>query len=281
MAEESKKERVEKMTDDRFFPSFDKTELYMKRDAPENPKAVTVIIHGLCEHQGRYDYVTGRLNDAGYLVYRFDHRGHGRSKGKDTYYSDFNEIADDVNEAVKIAEAENPGKPLFILGHSMGGYAAALFGTKYPGRAAGILLSGALTRYNKQLMGPYPMQGEPDTYFINKLGDGVCSDPAVVETYFRDPYVRKEISVGLCNSLGEGIAWLKENVEKFTYPVLIMHGANDGIVSEKDSREFFGEIASEDKGLLIFPKLYHEILNEPVKDDVINHILKWMGRRIK
>ena len=268
------------MTNERFFSSFDGTELYLKRDVPENPGAAVVIVHGLCEHQGRYDYIAGKLNGAGYSVYRFDHRGHGRSKGKSVYYADFNEIVNDVNEAVKIAEAENPDKPLFVLGHSMGGYATALFGTTYPGRVKGILLSGALTRYNLQIMGPLPIQGDPDQYFPNSLGDGVCSDPAVVKAYAEDPYVRKEISVSLCNSLGDGVAWLKENAKSFNDPVLIMHGAKDGLVSEKDSRDFFSEISSEDKGLLIFPNLYHEILNEPTKDDIISHVVKWIGRRI-
>ena len=126
------------MINERFFASFDGTELYMKCNVPEKPNGVIVIVHGLCEHQGRYDYVTDKLNSAGYSVYRFDHRGHGRSKGKSVYYTDFNEIVDDVNEAVKIAEAENPNIPLFILGHSMGGYATALFGAKYPGGSEGF-----------------------------------------------------------------------------------------------------------------------------------------------
>ena len=268
------------MENERFFPSFDGTELYMKCDCPGDPKAAVVIVHGLCEHQGRYDYVAGKLTAAGCCVYRFDHRGHGRSKGKSVYYADFYEIADDVNEAVKIAEAECPKVPLFVLGHSMGGYGAALFGTKYPGRAKGILLSGALTRYNSPIMGPLPMTADPEAYLPNALGAGVCSDPAVVQAYVDDPYVRKEISVSLCNSIGEGIAWLKENPGLFSDPVLIMHGAADGLVSEKDSRDFFGEIASKDKGLLIFPNLFHEIFNEPVKDDVIGHAVRWIGRRI-
>ncbi|MFR4804762.1 MAG: alpha/beta fold hydrolase [Eggerthellaceae bacterium] len=51
-------------------------------DAPERPKAAIVIVHGLCEHFGRYDYVTQRLLEAGYAVVRFDHRGHGRSMGR-------------------------------------------------------------------------------------------------------------------------------------------------------------------------------------------------------
>ena len=59
-----------------------------------------------------------------------------------------------------------------------------------------------------------------------------------------------------------------------------MHGAKDGLVSEADSRDFFGDIASDDKGLLIFPNLFHEILNEPTRDDVINHVIKWINRRL-
>ena len=55
-------------------------------DAPERPKAAIVIVHGLCEHFGRYDYVTQRLLEAGYAVVRFDHRGHGRSMGKKVWY---------------------------------------------------------------------------------------------------------------------------------------------------------------------------------------------------
>ena len=39
-------------------------------DAPERPKAAIVIVHGLCEHFGRYDYVTQRLLEAGYAVVR-------------------------------------------------------------------------------------------------------------------------------------------------------------------------------------------------------------------
>jgi lysophospholipase len=220
------------------------------------------------------------LNEAGYSVYRFDHRGHGRSEGKDVYYEDFNEIVDDVNEAFKIVEQENLKIPKFILGHSMGGYATTLFGTKYPGRVTGIVLSGALTRYNLQLMGPLPMELDPNTYFPNALGDGVCSDPAVVEAYVNDSYVRKEISAALCNSLGVGVAWLIDNSDKFIDSVLIMHGENDGLVSEKDSRDLFEEISSKDKELVILPRLFHEIFNEPTKDEVIDRVLEWMNNRI-
>jgi len=268
------------MGNERFIAGFDGTELFLKVSAVDNARALVIVVHGLCEHQGRYDYVAERLNEAGFTVYLFDHRGHGRSKGKSVYFNDFNEIVDDLHVVVTAAASENPGVPLFVLGHSMGGYAAALFGTKYPGLVKGILLSGALTRYSMQSFGPLPMQGDPDSYLPNSLEAAICSDSAVVEAYVNDPYVKKEISVALCNSIGCGVDWLKENAGQFQYPVLVMHGANDSLVSEQDSRDFFGEIASKDKGLLIFPGLLHEILNEPSRDDVLNHVIKWIGLRL-
>ena len=82
-------------------------------------RAVAVIVHGLCEHQGRYDYFSGLFHKAGIGTYRFDHRGHGRSEGERTYYTDFNELLDDTNVVVDLAIAENPGVPGFLIGHSI------------------------------------------------------------------------------------------------------------------------------------------------------------------
>ena len=99
---------------DSMIASFDGTKLYFKKDAADNARAAIVIVHGLCEHQGRYDYFAQKLNDAGFTVYRFDHRGHGRSEGEDTYYSDFNELLDDTNIFVDMAIEENPDIPVFL-----------------------------------------------------------------------------------------------------------------------------------------------------------------------
>lgn len=264
-----------------MLETFDGTKLYFQKDKAPEEKAVIVMVHGLCEHLGRYDYVAGKLNDAGVTTYRFDHRGHGRSEGKRVYYGDYNEIIEDVNGIVKKAVTENPGVPVFVLGHSMGGYAVTCFATKYPGTVKGIILSGALTRYHTQCAGPLPVDAPPDTYVPNALGGGVCSDPAVVEAYGRDPLVEKEISVGLLNSIYHGVEWLKKNPAKFTDPVLVLHGCCDGLVSEQDSRELFGEIGSEDKELRIYAHLFHEILNEPCKDEIIADMIRWINHRIQ
>ena len=94
-----------------FVESFDATKLFFNRELVEDARAAIVIVHGLCEHQGRYDYFAEKLHQAGISTYRFDHRGHGRSEGERTYYSDFNEILDDTNVFVDLAIKENPATP--------------------------------------------------------------------------------------------------------------------------------------------------------------------------
>lgn len=266
-------------TTEMTIKSFDGTSLYLKKDIPDIPRAAIVIVHGLCEHQGRYDYLTEKFTARGFSVYRFDHRGHGKSEGKQTFYSDFSEIVDDVNVVVDIALKESREIPVFLLGHSMGGYAVALYGTKYPGKVKGIVTSGALTRYNFPLMGNLPINLPPDTYFPNSLSDGVCSDPAVVEAYVNDPMVVKQISASLMNSIYYGVEYLKNNAKNFTDPVLILHGCFDGLVSEKDSRDFYGDIASKDKTLKIYAHLLHEIFNEPSRDEVIEDVIYWLEKK--
>lgn len=269
------------MTNESMFATFDGTMLFLRKDIVENPIAVVVIVHGLCEHQERYDYVAAKLEKNKISVYRFDHRGHGRSEGTRVYYKNYSDIADDVNEIVKLAEQENPNVPLFVIGHSMGGYATSLFASRYPNRARGIVLSGALTRMNNDLAALVPEEAKDEDYLPNQLGAGVCSDPAVVQAYQEDPYVEKQISVALMRNLAKGVEWLKQNPTTFVEPVLVMHGAEDGLVNEKDSRDFYGSIASKDKTLMIFAGMQHEIFNEYKKSKVIGEMLEWILSHIE
>ncbi len=261
-----------------YIQSFDGTRLFLKTNIPAKAKAIIVIVHGLCEHLGRYEYITQKLTDRYFGVYRFDHRGHGKSEGKPIFYNDFNEMIDDVSFVVELAKKENPTLPVFLIGHSMGGFAVTTFGMKYPTKVKGIVASGAATRLNGASPIPYNMP--VDSYFSNELADLVCSDPSVVEAYKNDPLVAKQVSFGLFYCLLAGIEWNKENSSKLVDPILLLHGCNDGLVSEKDSRDLFGDISSKDKTLRIYAFLFHEIFNEPSKDEVIGDVLFWLEKRV-
>ena len=267
------------MREERMVPSFDGVELAVTIDTPENPKAVVVIVHGLCEHMGRYQYLTDKLLEHNIKVYRFDHRGHGKSGGKRYFYSNKDEIIDDTNFITDIAITENPQLCVFMIGHSMGGFAAAAYGTKYPGKIRGLVISGGVTRDNNKLITAVGSDVDPDTEFPNELGDGVCSDPNVVYAYGLDPLNGKFFTAGLCQSVGDGIRWLTET-KTFDYPVLLMHGAKDSLVNPQDTLDFFSDIQSKDKEMLIFGDSMHEVFNEFIHDEVIADAIDWIEYRI-
>ncbi|NMB37729.1 MAG: alpha/beta hydrolase [Bacteroidales bacterium] len=267
------------MTKEFYKKTFDGIELYAKIDSPEKPKAVIVLVHGLCEHQGRYDYVTQYFNSKGFKIYRFDHRGHGLSKGPRTFYPNKDAIIEDVKVFVDLAIEENPDLPVFLLGHSMGGYAVDCFGTKYPGVVKGIISCSAWSNDTDNDIA-IPEGLDPTTYLENTLGATVCSDPNVVEAYLNDPLVEKRVSIGLFYAGKEGHKWLAANARNFTDPVLVLHGLNDELIPEKFSRQFFERIGSTDKSLIIYSGLAHELLNEPCKDMILGHIDEWLTERI-
>lgn len=268
------------MYEEKMISSFDNMQLFLRKDVPEMPKAIVVIVHGLCEHHGRYDYLVKHFCAAGVGCYRFDHRGHGRSEGERTYYSDWNTLPDDANVVVDLAIAQNPGVPVFLLGHSMGGFTVTLYGCKYPGKVKGIVMSGALSRDHRRLIADVPPNLNPHTQLPNELGDGVCSVKSVVEDYAADPYNTKTFTTGLCYALNEGVAWIGTHLTQFTDPVLMLHGEKDALVDVQDTYDAFKTVASVDRQMKIYGGLFHEIFNEYCRDEVIADALGWILNRI-
>lgn len=266
-----------------MISSFDGTKLYLNKEVPDQARAVLVIVHGLCEHQGRYDYLAEIFHKAGIGTCRFDHRGHGRSEGERTYFSHFNELLDDTNVVVDRTIEENPDIPVFLMGHSMGGFTAALYGVKYPDKKLrGIITSGALTHDHIGLITGVPGGLDPHIQLPNTMpaGHGLCSVPEVVAGYAKDPYNSRTFTTGLCYALGDGLKWFAEKEKEFAYPVLMLHGEKDGLVSVKDTYAFFAQAASADRQMKIYGNLFHEIFHEYCRDEVIGDVLAWVERRI-
>src|SRR5215831_8976925 len=120
----------------------DGTQLLARRWAAANPKAVLVIMHGLKDYSARYAGIASRAAAAGYTVYAFDLRGHGRSAGPRVAPADWLDYVDDLDRFLTTVEQREPGKPVFLFGHSMGGAIAARTAEVHQPKLAGLILSG-------------------------------------------------------------------------------------------------------------------------------------------
>ena len=162
----------------------------------EEARAVVVIVHGYAEHGGRYGHVGEFLARRGYAVYAFDLRGHGRSEGERAFVNSFDEYLDDAGSFLETVRGRNPGRPLFLLGHSLGGAIATLFTIERKPDIRGLVLSGPLIKFSSGISPVHkalallvgsifprlPAAKRLDSRFISR-------DPRVVDQYERDPLV--------------------------------------------------------------------------------------------
>ena len=140
--------------------------LNLMRDYPsKEPVAVAICHHGITSNIRFFDKVVDKLNSGNILVYRHDARGHGKSEGKRGYLKSMFELVEDLRVVVNLAKKENPNLPVFLIGHSMGGYTCALFGTKYPNQVKGIVLCAAVLKDNAHLFGDLPLKDDPEKYY--------------------------------------------------------------------------------------------------------------------
>jgi len=113
------------------FTDADGFQIFVYKWAPDEgkPKAAVQIVHGAAEHALRYERFARFLNQAGYVVYADDHRGHGKTAGELSKAGiagkdGWNGMIKDEKQLSEIIQQENPGLPLFLFGHSMGSFLA-------------------------------------------------------------------------------------------------------------------------------------------------------------
>lgn len=267
--------------------SFDSTNLYYMKDVTKNPKAIIVIVHGFGEHLGKYEYVKDKLNEFGYGVYRFDNRGHGRSGGERGYIRDFKDLAKDTDAFIEFIKNENPNTPIFMLGHSMGGFITALYGVVFKNKIDGQILSSAAT------VEPIKVRGLRGKFF--KFVNGILPKIHIKNPVIRATPKGKEVTTNYQEDeldlrsatlnfyvqfLVNGIGWLRKNYKNYHYPCLILHGSDDKLVEKEASIQFHSSISSTDKQIKIYDGLRHEMLKGKEKDTVLDDIHKWIEDRI-
>jgi len=266
-------------SDEIMLKANDGLQLMVSKSAVKKPEAVIVIVHGICEHSGRYTHVVSRFNSWGYSVYRYDLRGHGRSQGDRAYVEDYQLFIDDTDLVVDMAKKENAGIPLFLVGHSMGGLISAIYGIQHPDNLTGQVLSGPPVMILPAVQGILSLdyKAKARTPIPNSLTNAISRNKDVIDAYNSDPLVLKEFSMMLMGEMFiRAGQWIVANRKKYNYPCLILHGGADQISPPEASRAFYENIASKDKELKIYEGLYHEILNEPEKETVLEDIHRWL-----
>ncbi len=266
----------------------DNVELFATIWMPEGtPKAMIALSHGGGEHIDRYHYVAAKLNAAGYGVVMADLRGHGRSPGKRGHIDSWQGYQNDLYAMLETARAQAPAVPLFLGGHSLGGLNALSIAVTNPEGVRGVFVSGPY------LVNAIDMPGilitaskvlsviAPGLQFSNQIPvENVSRDEAIVAAYDTDQYVHDRVSARAASEILNAQQAAFAAAPNLTLPLFVQHGTADKLAEPGGSRQFYEAAGSTDKQRIEYDGLYHEIYNEPEKDEVLAALISWLDTHI-
>ena len=293
------------------------TAIHAIRWIPEGKiRLILQIAHGMAEYIDRYDEFASFLADRGVLVTGNDHLGHGKSiqdeedLGFFAFKDGNNKVLSDMDELMSITKEKYPGKPYFLMGHSMGSFLCRQFIAEKGEKLDGAIImgtglqSGFITAFARSLcMIIASFKGwHHRSAFINNLAfgsynngfgekggtDWLSVNRENVERYNADPLCGYMFTVNGYYCMFDSINKLSDrkyiaNMPK-KLPVLITSGGKDPVGDGGSSPAIltgiYEKMGMEDVTLKLYPDDRHEILNEDDRKTVFNDIYSWLRSKV-
>lgn len=268
------------------FTGVRDTKIFYQEWAPKSadPRALLLVVHGYAEHGGRYAELAKDLVGAGFAVATIDHRGHGKSEGKRVQVDKFDDMVEDLAlYETELRERYPAPLPVFLVGHSMGGLISLRYVTTQKTDVVGLVLTGTAAAKPTDISGLTVAIGNllakvtPDVGVASLHLDKISKDPKVVEAYANDPLVTQgKVRARMGAEILSTMAAVERDLPSLTLPILVMHGGDDVVTPPDASRMIADKVGSEDKTLKIYDGLWHEVYNEPERDEVIADVIAWL-----
>jgi acylglycerol lipase len=250
------------------------------------PKAVVCLVHGHGEHTSRYAHVAEAFGRQGFVLFGADLRGHGRSGGARGHISSIEDFVQDIDVLLEEARARYPGLPIILYGHSVGGVLVLYYGLLRKPEVKGVIaasstLHTAVEQQKIKVMLARMLGSlSPNTSIASGLDPkSISRDEKVVQAYIDDPFVHDKISLGFGKIMLGVTTWTLAHAGEFPLPLLLLHGKADMIAFPSSSIEFAAPL-KEKCTMVLWDDAYHELHNEPEKEEVFKTMTLWMDARL-
>jgi alpha-beta hydrolase superfamily lysophospholipase len=251
----------------------------------ENTKAVIVFVHGLGEHVNRYSDWADKFRKEGIGFAGVDLPGHGHSDGNRGNIKNYEAVFEMIDILLNSCRKTFPGTPLFLYGHSLGGGIVLNYLLHKNPKIKGAIVTSPLLKLSFEPSKAKIMLASVMRHILPGLAQPsglivshISHDGKVIEEYINDPLVHDKISVGLFHSTMNAAAFSLSHASDLKIKTLLMHGSADMICSPEGSREFASKTNFAE--LIIWDDGFHELHNEPFRDEVFTSILNWINKQI-
>jgi len=251
------------------------------------PAAVLAVVHGYGEHGGRYRGLAEDMAARGYALHVYDLRGHGRSAGRRGHLGRFSDYLDDTAVFLEAVRGEQPGRPLILLGHSLGGLIAAAYVEDRPTEGlAGLILSSPFLRLGMPVP-PLKLNAArllslvaPTVNVGNTLTAAALShDQDVVRAYGTDPLNHHVATARWAAEVVAAQNAALSAAGDIRLPLLLLYGDADAVADPHAAGELFAAAGSTDKTSRCYEGYYHEIFNETGRAAVFADLAAWLEAR--
>lgn len=297
-----------------FLSADKRTQIHAVKWEPDQGEiqAVLQISHGMIEYVERYEAFAGYLTEKGFLVVGNDHLGHGESVLSQELWGYFapengsDMVVEDLHQLRGMIQAEYPGVPYFMLGHSMGSFLLRKYLSMHGEGLSGAVIMGTGTQADKTvkagklicraiaLFRGWKYRGgfvERQVFSGNNkkfAGEGegawLTKDKDIVRAYTSEPRCTFQFTLNGFYNLFDTIYYINrpEHIDAIPkkLPMFFVSGEDDPVgnygAGVRKAFDIYVQVGIEDIGIKLYPADRHEILNELDRAAVYEDIYRWL-----
>ena len=259
-----------------------KLELIKKLQPEGTEKGNILFIHGACMAAWVWEKnFMPYFFDQGYNVFAVSLRNHGASENNDQLR--WTSVLDYVKDIEQVIH--EIGKPVFLVGHSMGGFISQHYIHQTTANIKGVVLLCSAPSHGSWSLAGRLLQKAPLRFMISTFGFSwlpIMKNRKLLKSVMFSPDFPDERMPSLASQLQEEsflaflemLFWRLPKVKKSTVPVMIVGAENDFLVSMKDTVRMAVSYGVEP---LLIENASHCFMLEPEWEntaDKINYFLK-------
>ena len=255
-----------------------------KWETENEAKGVVVIAHNMLEHTGRYAYLITMLRRNGYHVIMGDLPGQGQTaRSNKGQIESFDVYHEHILDWIRIANEYKI--PTYILGVGLGGLIVLNLLEKVEVPVEGLMLISPLLEFKKN----NKVRKDKVISNIGRLVKDTRFNMGIeIEDLTRNEEVIQETKEDQLMLSKVSYKWYKQIVEVMKetvqhlqdidpIPTLVMSASEDKISDIKVTEMLKDKVKTNELYYKVWPGFYHEIHNEPERDEVMRYILSFLN----
>lgn len=254
-------------------------------EATDDPAAVLIAVHGFNDYSNTYAFPGSWWIGEGLTTIAYDQRGFGEAPNFGIWPGQELMIRD-LATMVEEAQARYPGKPLYLLGESMGGAVliTAVTSEGFP-RVDGIILSAPAV-WGWQALNPFyqavlwtAAHTFPEVKLTGQgLGIQASDNISMLRNLSADPLFIKETRIDSVYGLVNIMDAAYDAAKDISLPTLLLYGEKDQLIPKEPIEKIAAELPPG-SDIVLYESGWHMLMRDLGGPIVWRDIAEWIKSR--